>query len=69
MTFHQSADQSIDQSTDSSANLSTVAAGRYLYRSAGPARLYLGDAAEVLAALPDASVDCLVSSPPFWGAA
>lgn len=39
----------------------------YRYRRRGPVELYLGDAAEVLAALPDASVDCLVTSPPFWG--
>src|SRR5215470_1571320 len=28
---------------------------------------YLGDAREVLAALPAASVDCCVTSPPYWG--
>jgi DNA modification methylase len=37
------------------------------YRRRGPVELYLGDAAEVLSAMPDASVDCLVTSPPFWG--
>jgi len=30
------------------------------------ATLYLGDAAEQLAALPPASAQCLVTSPPFW---
>lgn len=39
----------------------------YRYRQHGPAELYLGDAAQVLAAMPDDSVDCLVTSPPFWG--
>ncbi|UAC02422.1 site-specific DNA-methyltransferase [Dactylosporangium vinaceum] len=38
----------------------------YEYRRAAPAALYLGDAAEVLAAMPDASVECVVTSPPFW---
>ena len=35
--------------------------------SAGPVTLYTGDAHDVLAALPDASVDCIVTSPPYWG--
>ena len=39
----------------------------FLYRRGGPVSLHLGDARKVLAALPDASVDCLVTSPPFWG--
>lgn len=39
----------------------------YRYRRWGPVELYCGDAAQVLAAMPDASVDCLVTSPPFWG--
>jgi site-specific DNA-methyltransferase (cytosine-N4-specific) len=39
----------------------------YRYRQAGPVSLYLGDAREVLAAMPDASVDIVVTSPPFWG--
>lgn len=30
-------------------------------------RLYLGDALEVLASLPAGSVDCVVTSPPYWG--
>lgn len=29
--------------------------------------LYAGDAIDVLAELPDASVDCVVTSPPYWG--
>jgi len=36
------------------------------YRQAGPVQLYLGDARQVLAAMPAASVDCIVTSPPFW---
>ncbi|MFY1673918.1 DNA-methyltransferase [Plantactinospora sp. WMMB334] len=39
----------------------------YRYRQAGPVELYLGDARQVLAAMPGASVDCIVTSPPFWG--
>jgi DNA modification methylase len=31
------------------------------------ARLYLGDAREVLSEMPDRSVDCLVTSPPYYG--
>ena len=38
----------------------------YRYRRGGPVDLYLGDAREVLQAMPDASVDCVVTSPPFW---
>ncbi|MCG8400873.1 MAG: hypothetical protein MJA84_04675, partial [Firmicutes bacterium] len=30
-------------------------------------RFYLGDALEVLKTLPDQSVHCCVSSPPYWG--
>ncbi|WP_165449332.1 DNA methyltransferase [Krasilnikovia cinnamomea] len=37
------------------------------YRRHGPVQLYLGDATRVLTAMPDDSVDCLVTSPPFWG--
>jgi site-specific DNA-methyltransferase (cytosine-N4-specific) len=33
----------------------------------GPARLYTGDAVEVLGILPDESVDCIVTSPPYYG--
>lgn len=29
--------------------------------------LYLGEAAQVLALLPDASIDCIVTSPPYYG--
>jgi len=29
--------------------------------------LHVGDAAQVLAELPDRSVDCVVTSPPYWG--
>ncbi|WP_432832974.1 DNA-methyltransferase [Dactylosporangium sp. CA-092794] len=38
----------------------------YEYHRAGPVTLYLGDAADVLAAMPDSSVDAVVTSPPFW---
>ncbi|HZN70122.1 MAG TPA: site-specific DNA-methyltransferase [Micromonosporaceae bacterium] len=43
------------------------AADGFLYRRIGPVSLYLGDAARVLAALPDGCVDCVVTSPPYWG--
>jgi DNA modification methylase len=33
----------------------------------GDVRLYLGDVLEVLAELPDGSVDCVVTSPPYYG--
>jgi site-specific DNA-methyltransferase (cytosine-N4-specific) len=39
----------------------------FAYHRSGPVTLYLGDAADVLAAMPDASVDCVVTSPPYWG--
>lgn len=29
--------------------------------------LYVGDARDVLAAMPDSSADCIVTSPPYWG--
>ena len=29
--------------------------------------LYVGDALDVLAGMPDASADCIVTSPPYWG--
>jgi len=29
--------------------------------------LYVGDAIEVLAEMPDGSADCIVTSPPYWG--
>lgn len=38
----------------------------YRYRRIGPIELYLGDACQVLAAMPDASADRIVTSPPFW---
>lgn len=40
---------------------------RFLYERIGPVSLYLGDAAQVLAAMPAASVDCVVTSLPYWG--
>ena len=43
------------------------AAEEFVYRRAGPVSLYLGDAAQVLAAMPDGCVDCIVTSPPYWG--
>ena len=36
-------------------------------REIGNAVLYCGDALEVLGALPDESVHCCVTSPPYWG--
>jgi DNA modification methylase len=33
----------------------------------GDATLYLGDVLEVLATMPDESVHCVVTSPPYWG--
>ncbi|MFY1632387.1 DNA-methyltransferase [Solwaraspora sp. WMMB335] len=35
--------------------------------SAGPVTLHVGDAHDALATMPDASVDCIVTSPPYWG--
>ena len=32
-----------------------------------PWTLYVGDARAVLAAMPDQSADCIVTSPPYWG--
>lgn len=32
-----------------------------------PVRLLVGDARATLAGLPDSSVDCIVTSPPYWG--
>jgi len=29
--------------------------------------LYVGDAREVLADMPDGTADCIVTSPPYWG--
>ncbi|MET7951047.1 site-specific DNA-methyltransferase [Micromonospora sp. NPDC005324] len=39
----------------------------YQYHQGGPVTLYLGDTRRVLTAMSDASVDCVVTSPPFWG--
>jgi len=33
----------------------------------GKVRLYLGDVMQMLALMPDDSVDCVVTSPPYWG--
>ena len=33
----------------------------------GPVTLHTGDALRILATMPDASVDCIVTSPPYWG--
>lgn len=33
----------------------------------GPVTLYTGDASQVLSTLPESSVDCLVTSPPYFG--
>ena len=30
-------------------------------------RWYVGEAAHVLSEMPEASVDCVVTSPPYWG--
>ncbi|GAA3745432.1 site-specific DNA-methyltransferase (cytosine-N4-specific) [Spinactinospora alkalitolerans] len=30
-------------------------------------RIFVGDAHDVLSGMPDASVDCVVTSPPYWG--
>jgi DNA modification methylase len=40
--------------------------GEVFYRDEA-IELYLGDAAQVVAELPDGSVDCVVTSPPYWG--
>jgi DNA modification methylase len=45
----------------------TDALDGFLYGRRGPVTLYLGDAIEVLAAMPDGCVDAVVTSPPFWG--
>jgi hypothetical protein len=37
------------------------------YWSDAAATLYVGDAREVLAEMPGSAVDCIVTSPPFWG--
>jgi DNA modification methylase len=38
-----------------------------LFLDDGDIRLYQGDVREVLADMPDGSVDCVVTSPPYWG--
>lgn len=38
-----------------------------IYLDDGDVRLYLGDALETVRAMPDESVDCVVTSPPYWG--
>lgn len=38
-----------------------------LYHEDASVRLYVGDARAVLAGLPDGSVQCCVTSPPYWG--
>ncbi|WP_322770424.1 site-specific DNA-methyltransferase [Frankia sp. Cr1] len=45
---------------------STPGAQATLYYSEPGVRLYLGDAAAVIATLPADSVDCVVTSPPYW---
>ena len=30
-------------------------------------KIYIGDTLEVLKTLPDESVDCIITSPPYWG--
>ncbi|MEU8048459.1 MULTISPECIES: hypothetical protein [Micromonospora] len=37
----------------------------YRYSKAGPVEPYLGDVRQVLAAMPDGSVDAIATSPPF----
>lgn len=39
----------------------------FLYHQAGPVSLHLGDARDVLETLATESVDCVVTSPPYWG--
>jgi hypothetical protein len=38
-----------------------------LWLDDGDVRLYVGDVRDVLAGLPDESVDCCITSPPYWG--
>ncbi len=37
------------------------------YFESGPVKIYLGNALDVLRELPEASVHCVVTSPPYWG--
>ncbi len=39
----------------------------FLYHRAGLVSLHLGDSRDVLASMPAESVDCVVTSPPYWG--
>ena len=41
--------------------------GRMIYHQSPGLRLYHGDVLAELATLPDESVDCAVTSPPYWG--
>jgi len=47
--------------------MTTSMPNRRLYQRTGPVELHLGDAADVLANIPDSTVDCVVTSPPYWG--
>ena len=38
-----------------------------IYLDDGDVRLYHGDALETVREMPDESVDCVVTSPPYWG--
>ncbi|WP_338596960.1 site-specific DNA-methyltransferase [Saccharopolyspora sp. SCSIO 74807] len=38
-----------------------------LYYNDETTELYVGDTLEVMASMPSASVDCVVTSPPYWG--
>ena len=38
-----------------------------IYCSDHRTTLHVGDARDVLAAMPDGSADCIVTSPPYWG--
>lgn len=40
--------------------------GEVFYRDEA-IELFVGDAAQVVAELADGSVDCVVTSPPYWG--
>lgn len=44
-----------------------VGPGPRAYYDGGDVTLYVGDAVDVLAGLPGASIDCVTTSPPFWG--
>lgn len=44
-----------------------VNCGRTAYFADDSVSLYLGDAGEVLSAMPDGFVDCVVTSPPYYG--